>query len=182
MQPPTNYTVTAKWLHWLVAGVWLSAWVLGVLAVYAHDWVNPNHGLTIWHKSLAITLVVLVPLRILWRLTHPAPALPQTISPFMQRAAKLGHLAIYLFALVLFPLSGWFWSSVADKPIFFLGLWQMPMLIAPNAELYMVGKWLHVGLAWLCGAMIVGHILMALKHKFLDNDGILESIWFSKKS
>ncbi|MFT0212117.1 hypothetical protein VQ643_05810 [Pseudomonas sp. F1_0610] len=62
---------------------------------------------------MAITLVVLVPVRILRRLTDAAPELLQSVSLFMQRAAKLGHLAIYVFALVLLPLSGWFWRSVA---------------------------------------------------------------------
>lgn len=175
-----HYTKTAKVLHWGIATIWLGVWCLGILAVYARDWLNPNHGLTTLHKALAITLVVLVPLRIIWRLTHPAPNLPDSISPLMQKAAKLGHLAIYVAALVALPLSGWFWSSVVDRPILFLGLWQMPMLTAPNPDLSDVAKWLHIGLAWFCGAMIVGHILMALKHKFIDNDGVFESMWPGK--
>lgn len=172
-----SYNKPARVLHWLTAAIWLAVWSAGMLAVYARDWINPEHGLTIAHKALAITLVVLVPLRIVWRLLHGSPGLPDSISPAMQQAAKLGHLAIYVVALVALPLSGWLWSSVADKPVMFLWLFQMPPLVAPAPDLYDAAKWLHVGLAWFCGAMIAGHILMALKHKWLDHDGVFESMW-----
>lgn len=44
-QPPLadncHYTATAKWLHWSMAALWLAAWILGVLAVYWRDALNP---------------------------------------------------------------------------------------------------------------------------------------------
>ena len=59
-QPPLadnrHYTATAKWLHWSMAVLWLAAWILGVLAVYWRDALNPHHGLTWWHKALASAL------------------------------------------------------------------------------------------------------------------------------
>ena len=172
-----RYNVSARFLHWLTAAIWLFVWFAGMLAVYARDWINPAHGLTIAHKALAITLIILVPLRILWRLRNAPPALPDSFSPQMESAARLGHLAIYLIALVLLPLSGWLWSSVADKPVMFLWLVQVPPLTAPHLELYDLAKWVHTGLAWLSGVLIGGHILMAFKHKWLDHDGVFETMW-----
>ena len=59
----------------------------------------------------------------------------------------------------------------------FLWLVQVPPLTAPHPELYDLAKWVHTGLAWLSGVLIGGHILMALKHKWLDHDGVFETMW-----
>lgn len=171
-----SYTGTAKFLHWLMAAIWLFAWFSGMAAVYLRDQINPNHGLTIWHKAVAITLVLLIVIRVAWRLTHPAPALPASMSPLMQKAAKWGHLLIYLVALIAMPLSGWMWSSIADKPVTFLNLFTVPPLVAPNPDFYDLAKGVHVALAWFCGALIGGHILLAFKHKWIDKDGVMEGM------
>jgi cytochrome b561 len=63
-----------------------------------------------WHKWLGITILGLVALRLLWRLTHPAPPLPPTIPPWQRGAAHAVHVLLYglMFAI---PLSGWLYSA-----------------------------------------------------------------------
>lgn len=148
-----------------------------MLSVYARDLVSPNYELTTWHKSIAITLVLLVPLRIIWRLLSTTPELPDSITPQMKRVAKLGHLVLYVVALVLMPLSGWLWLSMADKAVIFLNLWHMPPLVPANPDMAIFAKWLHIGLAWFCGVVVAGHIVMAFKHKWIDRDGVFETMW-----
>lgn len=72
------------------------------------------------------------------------------------------------------PLSGWCWSSVADKPILVAGLFNLSPLVAPNPDLYDLAKLVHSWTAWFCGALIGGHVLVALKHHFVDKDDILK--------
>lgn len=168
-----SYTTTAKWLHWGVALIWILSWVIGFVGVHWRDALNADHGLTILHKSMASSLLLLVVVRIAWRLTHPAPPMPSSMSPLMQKGAVLGHLLLYLLALVALPLSGWYWSSVAGKPILLLGLWQLPPLVAADEGLYDLAKLVHTWSAWFCGALVGGHLLMALKHHFIDRDDIL---------
>ncbi|GJD80053.1 cytochrome b561 [Methylobacterium gregans] len=177
-----SYTPTAKALHWLMAAIWIAAWFLGAAAVYMREAWNPHHGLTITHKALASTLLFLIVARVAWRLTHPVPVLPGTMSPLMKRAAGLGHLALYAAALLALPLSGWIWSSVAGKPILVLGLFQLPPLTAPAREWYDLAKLAHVTLAWGTGALVLGHVLIALKHHFLDKDGILRGMLPDRRS
>lgn len=169
----TTYTGTAKWLHWVVAAIWIGSWLIGIVAVHWRDELNPDHGLTILHKALASTLLILVVARIAWRLTHPAPPLPGSMSPLMQRGALVGHVLLYVVALVALPVSGWYWSSVADKPIMLLGLLQVPALVSPNPDLYDLAKLMHTWTAWACGALVGGHVLVALKHHFVDKDEVL---------
>ncbi|MGV7034797.1 cytochrome b [Methylobacterium symbioticum] len=171
-----SYTPTAKLLHWLMAAIWIAAWVLGAAAVYMREAWNPHHGLTITHKALASTLLFLIVVRVAWRLTHPAPALPAQMSAPMRRAAALGHLALYAAALLALPLSGWLWSSVAGKPILVLGLVQLPPLTAPAKDWYDLAKLAHVTLAWGTGALVLGHVLVALKHHVVDGDGVLRGM------
>lgn len=133
---PAGYTSTAKWLHWGMAFLWIASWGIGILAVYGRDQLNSDHGLTVLHKAIASTLLFLIVARVAWRLTHRTPAFPDSMSPLMQRGAFIGHLLLYAVALVALPLSGWYWSSVADKPIMVAGLFQLPSLVAAAPDQY----------------------------------------------
>jgi len=174
--PAPGYHPLSKFQHWLMALLWIAAWVIGIVAVHWRDALNAHHELTILHKALASTVIFLTLLRIVWRWTHPAPALPASMSPAMQRVAHLGHLGLYALALVALPLSGWMWSSVADKPIMMLGLLQLPPLVAPAPEYYGLAKLVHQWLAWSVGLMVLGHAAAAIKHHVHDRDGVLESM------
>lgn len=171
-----SFDPIAKSLHWSMGILWLAVWVIGYVAVTWRDALNPHHGVTIAHKALASVLLVLIVVRVAWRLTHPAPAFPNSMGHLAQKAAHAGHVFLYVVALIALPLSGWFWSSVADKPIMLLWTLPLPPLVAPNPELYDLAKAIHVNLAWAAAAIVVGHIALALKHYWIDKDGILESM------
>lgn len=71
------------------------------------DQLNNHHEMTLLHKSMASTLWYLIFVRIIWRITHPSPDLPQVMSPLMKRTAFVGHLLLYGIALLGLPFSGW---------------------------------------------------------------------------
>lgn len=171
-----HYTFIAKGLHWLMAGIWIVAWCVAVLAVYWRDELNPEHGLTVLHKALASSLLFLVVGRLVWRFINKPPALPDSMSPTMQKGAKLGHALLYLMALIGLPISGWYWSSVAGHPIVVLYLFELPPLVGANEDLYEIAKNIHFVLAWFSGALVGGHALVALKHHFIDKDTVLLSM------
>jgi cytochrome b561 len=176
MTTTSSYHPAAKFQHWLMAAIWIAAWLIGFIAVHFRDDFNTHHQLTFLHKAIASTVLFLTAVRIAWRLTHPVPPLPASMSPAMQRAAHFGHYALYAFALIALPLSGWLWSSVADKPIMVLGLVQLQPLVAPAPEHYDLAKLVHQFLAWSLGLMVVGHAAAALKHHLVDKDGVLLSM------
>lgn len=176
MKNQHSYTATAKLIHWLMAFIWIFVWIIGMMAVYGRDTFNPNHGLTSLHKAVASTLLVLIIIRIFWRLTHTPPALPDTMSQHAKQMAKFGHIALYLFALLCMPISGWLMSSFAGRPVMLAGLIELPSLANPNAQYASIVKDIHVYLAWFCGLLVAGHILVALKHHFIDKDNILISM------
>ena len=177
----TGYTGTAKLLHWLMAFIWIAVWLLDIVAVYLRDTFNPEHGLTVLHKALASTLIFLLVIRLLWRFTHRAPALPDSMSPLMQRGAVVGHLLLYAVALIGLPMSGWYWSSVADHPVTFLYLFKLPALVAADESLYDFAKAIHVYTSWFCGTLVAGHILLAFKHHYIDKDNVLTGMLPGRK-
>lgn len=181
MSQPLSYTPTAKWLHWIMALIWITSWCIGILAVHWRDALNPGHELTFLHKALASTLIFLVGLRIIWRLTHRPPPLPDAMSTFSKRGALIGHFLLYAIALLALPVSGWYWSSVADRPIMVLGLFLLPPLREPAPELYELAKYIHMWTSWFCGLLVSGHALIALKHHIFDKDDVLKGMLPKRK-
>lgn len=168
-----RYTKVAIWLHWLIglaviANIGLAMLTEG-LPREAH-----REAMAI-HKALGIAILALTVVRILWRLGHKPPPLPAGTPAWQRPLSKISNFLFYALLLLL-PLSGWVWMSAADRPIDFFGLFTLPALVAPAKELADVMHERHevLGLAML--ALVVLHILAALKHQFVDRDGLMRRV------
>ena len=172
------YTRTAQILHWVMAIIFIVAWVIGFYSgnflSYDVDGSFKGDVITL-HKNIATTIIFLVIIRILWRYTHPAPKLPDTMSPMMKTLAHVGHLFLYVI-LVALPVTGCLFSWSAGHPAPVLYLFEIPRLVQDNPELLAIVKPLHIYISWFAGFLIVGHVLAALKHHFIDKDNILNSM------
>ncbi|QIO06331.1 cytochrome b [Acinetobacter shaoyimingii] len=172
------YTRTAQWLHWIMAIIFIAAWVIGFYSgnflSYDVDGSFKGQVITL-HKNIATVILFLVVVRIFWRYTHPAPELPNTMSPAMKFAAHAGHLLLYIM-LIAMPVTGCLYSWSAGHPAPVLYLFEIPRLVQENPELVEIVKPLHVYLSWGVGLLIVGHAAAALKHHFIDKDNVLRSM------
>lgn len=172
------YTRTAQVLHWLMAIIFIVAWLIGFYSgnflSYDIDGSFKGQVITL-HKNIATTIIFLVVIRIFWRYTHPAPDLPDNMSSGMKTLAHLGHLALY-FVLLALPITGCLFSWSAGHPAPILYLFEIPRLVQDNSELLAIVKPLHIWISWAAGLLLVGHILAALKHHFIDKDHVLKSM------
>lgn len=168
---PARYTSTAVALHWLMFGLIASGFAL---AVYMTGLPPSPQKLKYfsWHKWIGITVFMLVIARLAWRLTHPAPALPAMMPAWQQRAAALTHAALYALVLVI-PPTGWLYSSASGVPTVFLGLFQLPDLLAEDKALAGQLKLVHAALNYTMLTLVVIHIAAALKHHLVDRDDVL---------
>jgi cytochrome b561 len=168
---PVRYTRTAMALHWFLALAILGAFALGL---YVAD-LSPSPErlrLITWHKWAGITILALSGLRLLWRLTHRPPA-DVPMPAWQLRAAQVMHLALYgLFFAV--PLAGWAYSSAAGHPIVWFGVLPLPDFVPVDKVLADDLKELHEALAWALVAVAAVHIAAALKHQFIDRDGLID--------
>ena len=166
-----HYTRTAKVLHWLMAVL-----LFGLLALgsYMQDLPLSPEKLQFysWHKWAGVSAFLLVLLRLLWRITHRPPALPETMPKLLQFAAHAGHLALYGLMLAI-PLSGWLMSSAKGFQTVWFGVLPIPDLLDKNKELGDLLQTVHMSLNLLFVVVLLGHIGAALKHHFIDKDDIL---------
>ena len=167
----TTYTPVAKRLHWLMA-----AMILGLLAlgIYMSDLPLSPQKLTLysWHKWAGVTVFVLVWLRLLWRITHRPPALPETLSPLMRLAAHAGHSALYLLMIAI-PLTGWLMSSAKGFQTVWFGVLPIPDLLGRDRELGDLLQQVHKLLNLLLMLTLAGHVAAALWHHFVLKDDTL---------
>lgn len=184
MEKVQYYTRTAQWLHWIMAVIFIAAWLIGFYSEnflsYEVDGSFKGDVITL-HKNIATTIIFLLVVRIFWRYTHPAPELPDTMSPRMKTLAHAGHLALY-FMLIALPITGCLYSWSLGYPAPVLYLFNLPALIAENPAVTAIVKPLHIWLSWAVGLLLVGHIFAALKHHFIDKDHVLNSMTRQSKS
>ncbi len=164
------YTRTAMALHWLLAAALLGSFSVGL---YMTDLPFSPQRLKLynWHKWAGVTILALSALRLVWRLTHPPP--PEQPAPAWQRrAARLTHGALYVLFFAV-PLAGWAYSSAAGFPIVWFGVLPLPDFVSPDKALAEAIKPWHGRLAWALAALAALHVAAALKHQFVDRDGLL---------
>ena len=71
------------------------------------------------------------------------------------------------------PLSGWAYSSAAGYPLVVFGVLPLPDFVPADKALAEAAKGLHKLLTTLLGLLVIGHVAAALKHQWLDRDGLL---------
>ncbi|MEY4754540.1 MAG: hypothetical protein RJA44_2215 [Pseudomonadota bacterium] len=171
----SRYTRTAIGLHWLLG---LSLVAIFAVGLWMADLPFSPQRLKLynWHKWAGVTILVLSLLRLVWRLTHRPPALPARIEqamPAWQRAAHHGthHLMYLLFFAV--PLLGWAYSSAAGFQIVWFGVLPLPDFVPVDKALAELIKPWHKLSAFALALLALMHIGAALKHQFIDRDGLL---------
>jgi cytochrome b561 len=171
MKNPTRYTSTAIGLHWLIALLIIVMLGVGLYMVRLPD-AMPKFQLIQLHKSIGITVLGLVALRLLWRFTHPAPMLPKAMPQWQKAVAHASHYLLYIL-MVAMPLSGWIMSDAAGYHPNWFGL-SVPQLASQNPELSKTLAMAHGYGAYLLIVLLCLHIGAALQHHFWDNDDILK--------
>jgi cytochrome b561 len=172
--PPLQqrYSTTAMSLHWLIALMIIAGFYLGWIMTDIPGFTPTKLKYFSWHKWIGVTVFALAVIRLAWRLTHRAPALPPGMASLQKLAAEAVHVILYLLMFVI-PISGYLYSSAAGIQVVYLGIVPLPTLIGPDATLKVLLKTVHIWLNYSLLALVSAHVLAALKHHFIDRDGLL---------
>jgi cytochrome b561 len=172
-----RYDPVARLLHWMIAAVVLPAIPLGfiMLKLPPGAWMDTAFDL---HRSLGALLLVLMPLRLLWRLTHRPPQ-PVPMPPLQALAARTVHLALYGLLLVM-PWLGWWGTSAYGAPITVFWLFDLPPLVARDEAAASILLRLHSLIGWLIALLVCLHIAAVLYHIWWIRDALIRRMYWGR--
>lgn len=170
--PGGRYTATAQVLHWIVAVLMLAAVAVAWTMVLR---TRTDPGREIWytlHKSIGLTILALVAVRLAWRATHPAPPLPPRMAGWEKGLAHASHWLLYAI-LVAMPVSGYLQSSAGGHTTQWFWLFDVPDVPASPSlarralQVHLLGQWAVYGL-------FVLHVAGTAWHVAVRRDGALD--------
>ena len=160
----------SRTIHWAMAAGIIA--MLG-LGLYIAE-MEPSLD-TLWlyglHKSVGLTLLLLVLLRILWHRLSPPPPPLGGVAPWQMALARGAHLALYALMLAV-PLTGWIGSAATGIDVLWWGL-RLPRPV-PLSEAWSEAAFaLHGGLTKVLTGVVGLHVAGALWRQFGHGDGTL---------
>lgn len=178
MQARSRYDLVAITLHWMIALGMLFQLAMGLAMVHWGFPIGTKFMLFQLHKSIGITILAAVILRVLWRLWQKPPALPRTMTRLEVKVAHGTHHLLYLLMLEI-PLSGWLVASLSPLhiPTVLYKTIPWPALPVPAGWVSQLGEHragtLHAWSAYIILAAIALHLLAVIRHQFFKRDGVL---------
>ena len=182
-QPVQRYNTTAMVLPWLVAAMILVNIVAGLIAQSRGK--DPSaQGIIDIHKSIGLTILGLVVLRLLWSWARTPPPMPRSYAPWEQTAAHAAHWALYALMFLL-PLTGYIhdsaWKEAPTHPILLYGLVGFPRIgfvealdPATKEAVHSGFATAHLYLGYLLYVLLALHLLGVVKHQAMDRERELQ--------
>ncbi len=167
----TRFGAPLRWLHWIMALAIFGAWAL----VYSKGLFGKGSAgrdfLTHAHILAGLTVLALLPLRILARVGSPQPPIVPAPGWLAAQSAKWVHVLLYAGMLAT-PVLGILFVQAAGKEIAYFG-YTMPTWIGTNKALSHNLKEVHetLGLAMLY--LVAAHAGVAILHHTFQHDNTL---------
>jgi cytochrome b561 len=171
MSKRLNYGTTAKIFHWLIVALLIVQYPLGQFMPDIHRGMQPGDAMT-FHISVGITILALIVLRLLWRITHPvAPA--RSLPAWQQLISEAAHWLLYALVLAT-TMTGWSFASERGWSISLFFAIPLPMFPTEWSLLEnTIGKW-HGTMEWVLLLTIGAHVAAAMVHTFIFRDRIMQ--------
>ena len=168
---PTRYTRTAMTLHWLIAAAVLGQIAFGWYLQLIPRGVPDRTVFVNFHKSTGLVIGLLIVFRLVWRLTHTPPPLPESMPAWERSAARVNHVLLYACMLIM-PIAGYTASNFSKFGVKFFNAVPLPPWGVDDRDLYAFFNGLHVGTSYVFVSLIALHALAALKHLVFPRHGI----------
>jgi len=178
MVSTSRYNGLSIFIHWAVALLFLTQFVIAetgmelnvkagelMLGFGKYDW----YGV---HKSIGVSIFVLVALRMIWRFTSRQPK-PIPMPKWDLYLSRFNFILLYII-MVGFPLSGYIMSVAGGHGVKWFWLFDVPNLIAKNQALAGQAHFMHEEIFPIAVYVVVGlHVTGALYHFVVRKDNVL---------
>jgi cytochrome b561 len=172
LPPSHRYAGSQRLLHWVMAAVIFAALTIGLYCTFLGRGSPDRQMLMDIHKSLGMTALVLIVLRIPLRAKTGEPAWRNAPARHERIASDAAHGVLYILMLLM-PLSGYITSSSEGRSVPWFGLFTWPNLFTENHPFgRLVGRVHHYG-AYVFFAILGLHLAAVLWHRFVRRDDVL---------
>ncbi|TVR67741.1 MAG: cytochrome b [Gemmatimonadales bacterium] len=175
MAADRGYGTVARLFHWVTV-LLVFLMIPAGIAMTSEGFGDIRNELFIFHKGAGAVLLVLVLLRVAWRLIRPAPPMPESVPAAQRRLARWNHVLLYAL-LVVMTVSGYVRVVAGGFPIELLEAFGIPPLVPENTDLANRMSVLHKFSVYALMAFIGAHIAAASYHAFIARDGIAGRMW-----
>ncbi|MEJ2375018.1 MAG: cytochrome b [Pseudolabrys sp.] len=168
-----TYSGAARSLHWLILAL--------LIAQFVFAWSMPHIGRTVpkstvidLHVWFGVTILFVVVIRLIVRLTHGEPVPEDGLPPWQRQTARVMHWLLYVLLFVI-PILGWMNASWRGMHVTFFGLFELPKLLATRAPGWGFTGDLHGFLAnWVLLVLVGLHVAAALYHYLIRRDRVMQ--------
>jgi len=172
-----EFGLVAKLLHWLIAVI-----MIGMIGVGWYMVRLSDEDLLYWrlldlHEAVGLSLFILLAFKLLWMRVSLQPRYLPSLAVW-ERLAALSVRWLFLIAILVIPLSGFLFVATNGEAVTLYDVITIP-------DIGEAGKttrdWLsdvHYYVSYGCAALVVIHMLAALKHHFVDGDETLRRMMF----
>lgn len=165
-----RYDVVARAFHWAMA-LLIAYAAASILIGEELPRGDLRAFLSTTHRTAGALVLVLLIFRVVWRLFHKPPPLPDNMTPFQQRMAHIGHLGLYVL-MALVPIVGIALTFRRGGTIDF-GLFQIVSPLTADRAAAKPIKEVHELVAYALFALVGVHVAAALWHQFVKRDAIM---------
>lgn len=179
MTATARYKPLAKGFHWLTALLVLLTIPAALIMLTPGIERSLQDPLFTFHKNIGVVILVLVALRLAYRLVNPPPPLPEGVPPWQRHAASVTHWLLYGLLLAM-AISGYIRVTAGGFPLEFFDRVGLPRPVPRSDTLAETAKGIHAALRYPLIALIVLHFGAALNHALIKRDGVFQRMWFSR--
>jgi cytochrome b561 len=162
-------------LHWTLAVLIIGALTAGFLLLEPMPNSDPQKiGILRVHMVVGITILALMIVRFIVRITTSRPEDASTGYPLLDRVGRITHYAFYVI-VILMVATGYTTAVLTDLPAIAFG--GSGKQLPSSFETY-PSFLVHGSLAAILVGFIGLHVLAAVYHQFVKKDGLLQRMWF----
>jgi cytochrome b561 len=166
-----TYKPLAKLFHWLTALLVLLTIPAALIMLTPGIERSVQDPLFLFHKNIGVVILVLVALRLAYRIVNPPPPLPASVPVWQARLASATHWLLYGLLLAM-AVSGYVRVTAGGFPLEVFDRLGLPRPVPRSDSLAETAKSIHAFLRYPLVALIVVHIGAALHHAIIKRDGV----------
>ncbi len=173
IQPPSRYVASARWMHWIVFGLVLLAYICINLFEAFPKGSIPRGNVLAAHYTAGVAVLLLVLPRLLVRLRNGRPPIAPPPPRWIEWVGNITHVALYLFLLIQ-PILGIITLQIGGKPVTLFGVTLLPSFVSlPDRALSHRFEDIHGTIGTVFYYVIGLHIVAAFWHHFGRRDNTL---------